>query len=126
MSFPNITPTSRTIDYGDWPIKTYRAQSGREYRILYGDQRHSMTLDLEWSNITTAQLDQFFNHYRSNLGTFRQFSLGTGGVAIRAGWDAGTSRPDLDALLWRYAAPPSVDSTARGRHNLKIKLISIV
>ena len=39
MAFPSLVPSTRTFDAGNWPVKTYKAQSGAEVRILYGNRR---------------------------------------------------------------------------------------
>ena len=62
MPFPTLIPTSRQFDAGDFPVKTYKAQSGAEVRILYGTDRTSMTLSLSFANITDANAQLFIDH----------------------------------------------------------------
>ena len=38
MAFPNLVPTSRSFESGDYPVKAFRAQNGAETRILYKNQ----------------------------------------------------------------------------------------
>ena len=62
MAFPNLVPTSRSFDAGDFPIKTFKAQNGTEVRILYGSNRTNMKMVLTYSNITDANAALFLNH----------------------------------------------------------------
>ena len=38
MAYPDIRPSSRQFDPGNWPVRTYNAQNGAEVRLLYGKQ----------------------------------------------------------------------------------------
>ena len=57
MSFPNITPTSRTFKPGNFPVKTYRSESGQETRILYGSIRTDLKMRLTYVNIADADAE---------------------------------------------------------------------
>ena len=63
MDFPALTPTARSFESGDFPIKTFKAQNGAETRILYGSNRTNMKLQLTYANITDAQAEQFLDHF---------------------------------------------------------------
>ena len=47
MAFPAHEPTGRSFDAGDYRYKTFSSQSGKEIRILYGDKRTGMKLQLQ-------------------------------------------------------------------------------
>jgi hypothetical protein len=53
MAYPAYAPTSRSFNAGDYQYKTFKSQNGKEVRILYGDKRTGMTLDLGYDNIPT-------------------------------------------------------------------------
>jgi hypothetical protein len=63
MAFPSYAPTARSFSAGDYAYKTFQAQSGKEVRILYGDKRTGMTLDLSYNNIADTHADDFITHY---------------------------------------------------------------
>ena len=48
MAYPDIRPTSRSFDPGNWPVRT-NAQNGAEVRLLYGSQRYNK-LQLSYQN----------------------------------------------------------------------------
>jgi hypothetical protein len=125
MAFPALVPSSRTFDAGNWPIKFFKAQSGAEVRILYGNKRTNMTLTLQYQNITDANAELFLDHFNEMYGTYTTFTLGT---SARRGWTG-----NLDAIgagsadnRWRYAEPPSVDSVKPGISNVSVKLIGVI
>ena len=108
-------------------MKTYKAQSGAEVRILYGNKRTNMTLDLEYKNITDANAELFLDHFNEMLGTYSTFLMPVEAGA-RTGWTG-----NIDALgasthgnRWRYAEPPSVDGVKPGFSNVSVKLIGVL
>lgn len=124
MAFPALRPTVRQFEPGDWPIKSYRAQSGAEVRILYGSKRTGMALGLGYSNITDAQAEQFLTHYDSVFGTFETFSLPD---QARSGW--GGTQAAIDAATgnrWRYAEQPEVTAVRPGKSSVRVSLVAVL
>jgi hypothetical protein len=124
MPFPELVPTSRSFDPGNWPVKQFRSQNGAEVRILYGNRRTGMELALSYSNVTDAQAELFLDHFEECKGTF----LFTGDAGAKRGW-----RGNSDALgaaatgnRWRYAEPPQVESIRPGRSNVSVKLVGVL
>ena len=127
MGFPELVPTSRSFDPGNWPVKQFRSQNGAEVRILYGSRRTGMELSLSYSNITDVQAEQFLDHFEECKGTFLTF-LFTGGAGAKRGWQGNT-----DALgaaqsgnRWRYAEAPQLESVRPGRSNVSVKLVGVL
>lgn len=124
MAFPEIAPTSRSFDPGDFPSKTYNSQSGSEIRILYGSQRTKMKLSLGYENITDANADLFLTHYESVNGTFSTFELPS---AVFSGWSGLASSLDASGSnSWRYEQPPQVASVRPGLSSVTISLIGVL
>jgi len=126
MDFPNLTPTSRNFDPGDWPVKQFKAQDGSEVRILYGNRRTGMALQLGYDNISDANAELFLDHFNEKRGTFETFVL-TANPGVKKGW---TGNPDaLGAEAWgnrwRYAEPPKLVSVRPGRSSVTINLIGV-
>ncbi len=124
MAFPSLTPTARQFDPGDYPIKTFNAQSGAEVRILYGNQRTKMKLSLSFANITDANAELFIDHFDEVDGSFSTFDLPDEALD---GW-SGTS----DALQapgsneWRYESPPQIASVRPGLSTVTVNLIGVL
>lgn len=124
MPFPSLQPTTRAYDGGDFPVRTYRAQSGAEARILYGSRRTGMTLDLAFENITDAQAEQFLDHYDETKGTYRTFTLPT---AVLTGWSGNSDAIDAaTGNSWRYDGAPSVASVRPGISSVQVKLVGVL
>ena len=124
MAFPTLTPSSRNYASGDYPVKTFRAQSGAESRILYGSRRTGMTLDLQYDNLTDANAELFLDHYDETKGTYTTFTLPT--VAL-AGWSG--NKDAIDAATgnaWRYDGPPQITNVRPGVSSVQIKLIGVL
>jgi len=124
MPFPSLQPTTRTYDGGDFPVRTYRAQSGAESRILYGSRRTGMKLDLAFENITDAQAEQFLDHYDETKGTYTTFTLP---ASAFSGWSGNKDAIDAaTANSWRYDGPPQVSNVRPGISSVQIKLVGVL
>ena len=121
MSYPALIPTGRSFDAGDFAVKKYSAQDGAEFRILYGDKRVGMTLQLTYSNISDAEAGQFVDHYHSMQGTYQQFDIG---VDAKGGWTGGTAY--IGAVYWgsqwRYDSAPQLQSVYPGISSVTVTL----
>jgi len=124
--YPQLVPSSRSFDAGDFPVKSYKAQDGYEFRFLYGDKRTGMKLQLVYANIPDAKAALFIDHYQSVKGTYLQFSIGdAGNNPVLEGWSEAKSY--LNAALWgnlyRYAEPPKLDSVRPGVSSVQVRLV---
>lgn len=124
MPFPSLVPSARAFAPGDWPIKQYKALSGAEIRIRYGNLRTEATLDLTFENITDTDAAGFLTHYNETEGTFYTFTLPAN---VFQGWSASSSLiNNPSGAAWRYDGPPQVTSVYRGRSTVQVKLIAVV
>ena len=125
MPFPALRPTSRSFSAGDYPVKTFRAQSGAEVRILYGSKRSGMSIDLGYDNIEDAQADDFIAHYDEVKGITNTFTLP---AELRVGWSGNQAALDATGTgnQWRYAEAPSITSVKPGVSSVRIRLIGVL
>ena len=104
MAFPtSLQPTGRTYSPGNYPIKTFKSQSGQEVRILYGSERTETKLSLSYANIGDASAELFLDHYDEVKGTFNTFTIPDNALA---GWSSNT-----DALRPEQTEVPTVTYT---------------
>jgi hypothetical protein len=124
MPFPALRPTSRDFKPGDYPVKTYSAQSGAEVRILYGDTRTKMEMALSYDNISDAQAEQFLTHYDETKGTFNTFFIPN---ETKIGWTADLSSIGAGRAgsRFRYAEPPQVTAVRPGRSSVRVNLVGV-
>jgi hypothetical protein len=124
MAYPTLVPSSRNYNSGDYPVKTFRAQSGSESRILYGNRRTGMTLELQYDNITDANAELFLDHYDETKGSYSTFPLPTDALN---GWSGNTDALDAaTANSWRYDQPPQVSNVRPGISSVQIKLVGVL
>lgn len=124
MAFPSLAPTSRNFNPGDYPIKQFRSQSGAEVRILYGDARTGMVLELSYDNITDANAELFLQHYNDTKGTYDTFTLS---AAAKTGWSGNNNAIDVSGVnAWRYAEAPAVTAVRPGRSSVRVQLIGVL
>ena len=124
MAFPTIQPTSRAFNPGDYPIKTFKSQSGSETRILYGSQRTGMTMELSYENIADADAASFMTHYDEVRGSYQTFAVPS---AVRAGWSGSSGSIDVTGSnAWRYDSPPSITAVRPGRSSVSVQLVGVL
>tara|TARA_Y100000004_G_scaffold3451_1_gene4069 strand:- start:3 stop:383 length:381 start_codon:yes stop_codon:yes gene_type:complete len=126
MAFPNLVPTSRSFESGDYPVKTFKAQNGAEVRILYGSNRTNMKLSLTYSNITDDNAALFLNHFDlETSGTFSTFDIADN---TRGGWTA--LEKHLGAVdagnRWRYEQAPQQVQVRPGISTVTVNLIGVL
>ena len=118
MAFPTaLQPTSRSYSPGDYPIKTFKSQSGQEVRILYGSERTEPKLSLSYTNIGDASAELFLDHYDEVKGTFNTFTLPDNALA---GWSSNTDalRPEAtEVATVTYTVTVVDDSGNKYRFN---------
>lgn len=130
MAFPLLVPTSRSFEPGDYPVKTFKAQNGKEHRILYGSNRTNMKLSLSYANITDANAELFLDHYDEVQGTFGTFVVGGFDVSSggKAGWEG--NKDVLGAQSqgnnYRYESPPQMVQVRPGISTVTVNLIGVL
>lgn len=121
--FDTLVPTSRTFSPGNYAVKTYAAINGTEHRLLYGNTRTQMTLDLTFANITDAEAASILYHFDEMAGTFLGFALPGGDEGAKAGWKANDDfKMSANGGQWRYDAPPQMTSVFPGISTVTVKL----
>ena len=124
MAYPTLRPTSRDFDPGSYPVKSFRAQSGAEVRILYGSKRTDQALTLAYDNIPDADAQQFVTHFDEVFGTFSTFVLPAN---VRSGWSAAAATLDaVTGAAWRYDEAPMITSVRPGRSSVRVSLKAVI
>ncbi len=126
MDYPQLAPSSRSFDPGDYAVKKYNAQDGAEFRILYGDKRVGMRMQLTYSNIADSYAQDFVEHFHEMKGTFTQFILGTGNAGAKKGWEADPNYlgSEFWGSRWRYEKAPQLQSVYPGVSTVNVSLIA--
>lgn len=124
MAYPSHKPTTRNFTAGDYSYKTFKSQSGKETRILYGDKRTGMALSLSYENIADTAADDFITHYDEVKGGFSTFSLPD---EVNTGWSGLTTAMSVPAgNNWRYDGPPAISAVRPGISSVTVKLVGVL
>jgi len=121
-TFPALKPTARSFQLGEYPIKTYRALSGKTIRRSFGNKPFGYTLDLEFANVPEATVNTICDHYNGQGGGTVGFVLPTDIFAGYSNTLQGKVRTPT-GIEWLYAGPPSVKSALRDLSTVTVKLI---
>jgi len=128
MAYPDIRPTSRNFDPGNWPVRTYNAQNGTEVRLLYGSKRYNLKLQLSYQNITDANAELFLDHFKEVYGTYRTFDVTADNrTQTLAGWSGNNNAlSPPTGVNWRYEQPPQVVSVRPGISTVNVSLVGVI
>lgn len=127
LEFPSFTPSTRAIDAGNFPVKSFRAQNGSELRILYGDKRTGMKLSLQYNGLEDAKAELFYDHYHQQKGTFTPFSFYLD-TNVKDGWEGNADTLGSVAWgnLWRYDSAPVITNVYPGVSNVSVSLVGVL
>ncbi len=123
LDFPDLAPSSRDYDPGNWPVKVYNSISGVEVRLRYGDKRYNAKLKLQYQNIPDASADDFLAHYEQQYGTYKAFTLPAG---VTAGWTGSTYIPNETTMKFRYSGPPAIQAVRPGVSTVSLELTGVI
>ena len=125
MAFPALTPTGRTFEPGNFPVKTYRSESGKEERILYGNARTDLKMSLTYANITDAEAELFLDHFDEVQGTLKRFNLVN---ETKRGFEGSNSKLENRAagVKYRYEGPPQLAQVRPGISTVTVNLIGVL
>ena len=64
MPFPQVVPTQREFEPGDWPGSKLTMSNGVEVRLLRGNREAGRKLRLTYANIEDRVAEEFLTHYQ--------------------------------------------------------------
>jgi hypothetical protein len=121
-NFPSIRPTGRSYSPGQFPTRIYRGLSGATVKRIFGNRSFGHSIELEFANITDANVKLILDHYYAQGGNYTRFALPN---EIFSGM-SDSLRDVVQAptnILWEYAQPPQVESVFNGRSAVTVSLI---
>jgi hypothetical protein len=126
-AFPNIRPSSRRYTPGNFPQTEFRAQNGALTILRYGNKRVDSTLSLEFRNILDSEAKKIIDNYinvNSDLDTVTFLDTDAGAGISDAGF-LNYIKEQGTGLSWRYAGPPQITSTFKGRSTVVCEFIGV-
>lgn len=130
-TFPNISPTRRTLRMAEPARKEYRALNGVVVRRNFGNLMGNYLLDLVFENITETNVILIWDHYHNANNQQNRFQLQfdpslspLAGFGTFAGMSSSlSSKLNLTYIKWFYVEPPNIEANERGLSTVTVKLI---
>lgn len=119
IAFPALTPSSRQITLGQYAVQRFVSIAGTGTSRIYGSQPFNSSLELEFANITDAEVVLIVQAYEAARGSYEVLSLP---LTI---WEGVES--EMQVLLqrdyvWRFAEQPSINSVAPNTSSISVRL----
>tara|TARA_R100001443_G_scaffold30362_1_gene43983 strand:- start:2613 stop:3020 length:408 start_codon:yes stop_codon:yes gene_type:complete len=127
ISFPAISPSSRSFTAGEYPQTVFEAQNGAKSIIRYGNKAVNAKLSLGFTNISDDKVNDIINNYIdvNSDWDYVMFTSERGLQGIE-----NTSLKDQviygasSGVKWRYDGPPKVTSVQPGINNVSCKFVA--
>jgi len=121
-NFPSIRPTRRSYSPGQFPTKIYRGLSGATVKRIFGNRSFGHSIELEFANITDANVKLILDHYYAQGGNYTRFALPNEIFSGMSDSLRGVVQAPTN-IQWEYAQPPQVESVFNGRSTVTVSLI---
>jgi len=128
VAFPNLKPSSRSYNAGEYPQTEFQAQNGAMSVVRFGSRRVNSELTLGFQNITDDQAVEILQNYEQVNRVWDNVTFtGNDAAAGASGSLQGYLREvGGSGLRWRYAEAPSVTSVSPGRSTVQCKFIGVL
>jgi hypothetical protein len=128
VTFPSLTPTSRSFSAPSWPITKIDSQSGVSTTRLWGNIPSKAALTLSFDNISDDNAALIMQAYTSANGSLIDLTLPNtifaGASATLKNWISVSS---VSAQLkWYFSndQPVSIESVVNGRSSVRVSLVA--
>lgn len=115
VPFPDIRPTTRSFQAGEYPMSMFRAQNGATVAVRFGIRPSNCQLKLTFENITDDKAVEILNHYEAVNSNWDYVDFYADGVkSMESGVESDSMRTMLRGtnpgteMKYRYASPPQV------------------
>lgn len=116
--FPELRPTTRSYDFGLFPLTEQPSISAGIVRFRHSTVPQNYSLTLGYNALTDAKASLIRAHFQGQAGTFRSFSLPS------IVWGGHTFSGNIAPYntLWRYLSSPEEEHFSLGYVNLTVNL----
>lgn len=135
INFPDIEPTARSYNPGEFPRTLFESQNGSMTAVYFGDRPVNGTLELTFSNIVDAKAHEIINHYKKcnradDDGNWNYAKLPKTATGPLAGIGDADLRDTVgeveDNRRYRYDSAPVVTSIFPGYSTVVVKLVAMI
>jgi hypothetical protein len=118
-TFPAITPTSRNVTQGQYPVKRFSSIAGTGTSRIYGSQPFGSSMDLNFANVPDSTALAICECYERARGSYGEVVLPP---AIWNGCDPSLASVLERDYIWRFSDQPTVASGVPGTSSVSVKL----
>lgn len=127
VNFPNIQPTSRSYNPGEYPQQIFEAANGRTTVLRYSNRRVNASLRLGFQNITDDQAAAIIANYEAVNADWDYIRFRDSNAAIGTSSNLSSyMREASSGLRWRYSAPPNVTSVRPGISTVQCEFVAFL
>jgi len=125
-AFPSIKPSSRSYTPGTFPQSVFKSQNGTKTIVRFGNKRVDSELQLSFNHITNAEAAQIIANYEqvNSAWDYVTFTDANAAVGVNNTALSRYMKESGSGLRYRYAEPPSVQSSVPGRSSVTCKFVA--
>ena len=126
-AIPRTATYIRRYDHGNYPVRTYNAQNGAEVRLIYGNRRFNLKLQLGYTNAEDTVAAAFLAHFDETKGTYKTFQFEPAARVACLLMVRDCRCPDpLRGVDWRYEQAPQITAVRPGVSTVTVSLIGVI
>lgn len=118
-NFPALTPSSRRVTQGQFPVKRFASIAGTGTTRAYGSQPVNSLLEMSFDNVPDASALALINCYEAARGNYASLSLPS---SVWDGMDSDLAQTLQRDYKWRFADAPQIASGPSGISSVTIRL----
>ena len=135
IAFPNIEPTTRRYNPGEFPRTMFESQNGSMTAVYFGDRPVNGTLEMTFRNIHDDLAHDIINHYKrcnraDDQGNWNYATMPNTASGALAGIGDSALRQTIgetaDNRRYRYAEAPVLTSVFPGYSSVTVKLVAMI
>lgn len=128
VAFPNLQPSSRRYDPGEYPQTEFKAQNGATTVVRFGSRRVDAKLTLTFQNISDDEATSILQNYEqvNSAWDYIVFGINDGAAGASASLQAYLREFGGSGLRWRYADAPAVTSVKPGLSSVSCKFVAVL
>ena len=118
--FPQIKPSTRSYTPGEFPQSVFESQNGTKTVVRFGNKAVNSRLSLTFNHITNAEAEAIMKNYEDVNSTWDYvvFADANATVGINDSKLSSRMREAGSGLRYRYAGPPTIQSSVPGRSSV--------
>jgi hypothetical protein len=119
-AYPPLTPSGRSYSMGRFAVSREVGFGGGQVKFLHSDRVSGLTMELNYENLTQAEMASIRDHYRGQQGSFVSFLLP---AEVWAG-QSNVANIVPAGMRWKYQGPPEETQKRGGYVDTSVALVT--